>query len=266
MKQLLLYGKSFGLLLSLSLGGGYILQHRIHALSADLPPCTYFPVTPYSPPTLAYAAPQKAEWKAPKPQDQEGVWVYGLWHPPCFSYDGQGSVFQAYPLYSRQNKTRASAFHLLQLEQLYYPIVFEGYYQATPDADYTFVCYDTCKKQSFRFSLGDKSEQQLQCVAFHSRQWDSEKQCLQEPFLEVWDASFQKKFVLPLQEKLLLDSYSIAVVQSEKTCIQFRQVGDSGQLSEGLLSLKGVYPQYKTILLEYWDTQNSYPDYFYLSL
>lgn len=315
MRQCLLQGKSFSLLIFLSLVGGYVLQNSIQALNEDLPLCIQLTETFYNYQHLPYAAPQCIEWKAPVPQDKEGFWLYGLCHRPCFSYDAQGLIFQAYPIYSRQDSSKASTFRLLQLEQLYYPIMFEGYYQAAPEADYTFLLYDGDKKQSFRLGLventllwkpdilfsgqerineepectervhedsefvfdepreqnrwfPDKSntEQQLKCIAFQSQEWDSERQCLQEAFLELWDTSLQKSFVLPLQKKLLLDSYRMTLVQSEKTCIQFGQVGDSVQLSEGTLSLKGVYPQYNTILLEYQDVQRPYPDYFYLSL
>lgn len=266
MKPCLRHGRNFTVLLFLSLGGVYVLQSSIQALNEDLPLCIQLSETSYNDHHLPYAAPQCIEWKAPVPQDKEGFWVYGLCHRPCFSYDAQGLLFQAYPIYSRQDSSQASAFRLLQLEQLYYPIVFEGYYQAAPEADYTFLLYDGDKKQSFRLGLVENTEQQLQCIAFHSKEWDSEKQCLQEAFLELWDTSLQKSFVLPLQKKLLLDSYKINLVQPEKTCIQFRQVGDSVQLSEGTLSLKGVYPQYNTILLEYQDMKHPYPDYFYLSL
>lgn len=266
MKNLLHPGRLLGVFLILGLLGGYRMYHKIKIFTQAVPECTNFPTTAYTYETLAYTAPKQAEWKASRSQDEEGLWVYGLFHGPCLVYDPEGALVQAYPIYFKKNPLAADSFRLLQLEPLTYPFVFEGYYQAKVEAEYTFLLYDERSKKSFRLGLDEASDTPVQCVAFHSRQWDSQKQCLQDPVLELWDSAFQKKFALPLQQKLLLDQFSIVVSHSETACIQLSQVGDSAILSKGVVCLKKVHPHCRAILLEYKEAQSPYSDYFYLSL
>lgn len=256
---------------------GYALYQTIDNISEPSSNCTQFQTTPYNfqeldSENLDSGLFQYTEWEAPKAQDTEGLWIYGVFQPPCFAYDACGTILQAYPVYTRS--PRVFSCSLLQLEQLYYPLVFEGYYQSrggdsgedSEGDDYTFLVYDEHRKASFRLKLEEKSEGQIQVLAFQSTQWDPVKQCLQTACLELWDATFQESFSLALQQKLRLNRFRIGVGLVGEEGITFSQVGDRVQAKQGVFCLRAVYPHCQTVLLEYQEANSPYPDYFYLSL
>lgn len=241
------------------------LYVKLQALKPKKLNCSFISNTAYSYDRDSYLKPMPFDWPKPLSQSTDGLWVYSLFHPPCFAYDREARVVSAYPIAFRALDSQTLGLKLLKLEQQLYPLIFEGYYEKAVASEYTFLLYDQQRKAAFKLSLEHQNEHPFSILAFYEKSWDSSTQNFSEAVLRVFDERYGKVFDLKLQEVLPIDSFDIALL-AEDTRLHFRQIGDACRLAKTSLCLRAIYPEYKTILLEQKHEHDADSDYFYLSL
>jgi hypothetical protein len=244
----------------------YRLYIKLKALEPVSFNCSYCSDTPYTYSTDCYQAPSKIEWCQPIAQSEDGLFVYGLFNPPCLAYDRAKGMFSAYPIYFRPIEAKNLSFRLLNFQQKSYPLIFEGYYEGALQAEYTFLLYDRDTKHAFKLALGEHSHKDFALLAFHRKRWNEAEQAFSDPILSVFDKRYGRVFDLRLKEVLGLDSFDIALSLEEGKVLNFSCVGDVLHLGTSSLCLRAVYIEHNTILLEQKHSETAYSDYFYLSL
>lgn len=93
-------------------------------------------------------------WQVPKPQDEEGLWLFDLFTPPKIWWDVDKQEFVAHPPYSPAQPS-PFGLELVAIERVPYRIQFDAFFGNMGDANEALVqLYDHEKKQTCRGSVG----------------------------------------------------------------------------------------------------------------